>query len=413
MPRQVKEKRLDTRTARAKLKPSPTPYFRSLGPDLHLGYRKGATVSKWVARVRAAGRYRTIELGHADDAVDADGTNILTFFQAQARAGEIVADKRAASSRYTVRRAIDDYIQHLDGRPVQETTRQRLNAYVDKALAETTLDDLGGEALESWMRRMGKSPARASTSEGAKQNFRTFDPEDEEHRRRRQASANRVCTMLKAALNLAFRRGKVGTDAAWRRLKPFKNVAAPAARYLTTQQATRLINATDPEFRDMVKAALLTGARFSELARLRVDDFNPDAGTLQVRRSKSGKSRHITLTDEAADYFAEIAAGKPGDGRLIPQIKDKTGASRRVRLACGRSRISPAVKFHELRHTWASLAVMNGVPLLVVAKNLGHRDTRMVELHYGHLAQDYVAATIREFGPRFGLGTTSNIRVLK
>jgi hypothetical protein len=42
--------------------------------------------------------------------------------------------------------------------------------------------------------------------------------------------------------------------------------------------------------------------------------------------------------------------------------------------------------FHALRHTWASLAVMGGVPLLVVAKNLGHVDTRMVEKHYGHLA---------------------------
>lgn len=37
------------------------------------------------------------------------------------------------------------------------------------------------------------------------------------------------------------------------------------------------------------------------------------------------------------------------------------------------------ITFHGLRHTWASLAVMNGVPLLVVAKDLGHRDTRMVE----------------------------------
>jgi integrase len=37
------------------------------------------------------------------------------------------------------------------------------------------------------------------------------------------------------------------------------------------------------------------------------------------------------------------------------------------------------VSFHILRHSWASLAVMAGVPLLVVAKNLGHADTRMVE----------------------------------
>jgi hypothetical protein len=47
---------------------------------------------------------------------------------------------------------------------------------------------------------------------------------------------------------------------------------------------------------------------------------------------------------------------------------------------------------------------MNGVPLLVVAKNLGHSDTRMVEKHYGHLAPSYVADAIRAGAPRFGFG---------
>jgi hypothetical protein len=44
----------------------------------------------------------------------------------------------------------------------------------------------------------------------------------------------------------------------------------------------------------------------------------------------------------------------------------------------------------------------NGVPLLVVAKNLGHSDTRMVEKHYGHLAPSYIADAIRAGGPQFG-----------
>jgi hypothetical protein len=44
---------------------------------------------------------------------------------------------------------------------------------------------------------------------------------------------------------------------------------------------------------------------------------------------------------------------------------------------------------------------MNGVPLMVVAKNLGHTDTRMVEKHYGHMAPGYVADAIRAGAPRF------------
>src|ERR1700689_2496772 len=56
-----------------------------------------------------------------------------------------------------------------------------------------------------------------------------------------------------------------------------------------------------------------------------------------------------------------------------------------------------------LAHTWASHAVMNGMPLMVVARNLGHADTRMVEKHYGHLAPSYVAEAVRKSAPRFGL----------
>jgi hypothetical protein len=55
---------------------------------------------------------------------------------------------------------------------------------------------------------------------------------------------------------------------------------------------------------------------------------------------------------------------------------------------------------------------MNRVPLLVVAKNLGHADTRMVERHYGHLAPSYVADAIRAGAPRFGMIESSGLRAL-
>jgi hypothetical protein len=54
---------------------------------------------------------------------------------------------------------------------------------------------------------------------------------------------------------------------------------------------------------------------------------------------------------------------------------------------------------------------MGGAELLVVAKNLGHADTRMVEKHYGDLSNDYMAEAIRRAAPRFGL-EASNIASL-
>jgi integrase len=55
---------------------------------------------------------------------------------------------------------------------------------------------------------------------------------------------------------------------------------------------------------------------------------------------------------------------------------------------------------------------MAGAPLMVVAENLGHADTRMVERHYGHLAQSYVADTIRKTAPSFGT-EPSNVERLR
>jgi integrase len=72
-----------------------------------------------------------------------------------------------------------------------------------------------------------------------------------------------------------------------------------------------------------------------------------------------------------------------------------------MREACAHARITPSASFHALRHTWASLAAMNGVPLMVVATNLGHADTRMVEKHYGHLAPTCITEAIHAGAPRF------------
>ena len=54
-----------------------------------------------------------------------------------------------------------------------------------------------------------------------------------------------------------------------------------------------------------------------ELTRLKVEDFNPDSSTLQIRMSKSGKSRHVVLTEEGETFFAGLCAGRKGSEPMI------------------------------------------------------------------------------------------------
>ncbi|ACA21158.1 integrase family protein [Methylobacterium sp. 4-46] len=422
MARTVRDANLDSRTARARLEPRGKPYFRTLEPGLHLGYRRLARgAGKWVARHYVGERAYEVEtLATADDFSDADGVAVLNFRQAQELArARMVQRAHAAAGKtgpLTVQDAVEAYLAFLDAnRKSGLDARHRAQAFIYPLLGDVEVEALTTAKLSRWLTDLAKTPPRIRTKAGAEQRYREV-PDDDESRRRRRSTANRTLTVLKAALNRAWRAGQVSSDAAWRRVEPFENVDATRVRYLTVTEAQRLINAADPDFRVLVQGALQTGARYGELVALRVADFNPDSGTLSIRRSKSGKPRHIVLTDEGAAFFARHVAGRAGSDLMFVKASGAAwGSSHQLRPmadACRNGRITPWISFHGLRHTWASLAVMNSTPLMVVARNLGHADTRMVEKHYGHLAPSYVAEAIRAGAPRFGEVEAGNVAPL-
>jgi integrase len=156
-------------------------------------------------------------------------------------------------------------------------------------LGKMVVAKLTPQRLRDWHRGLAERARYWRSRKGAAANLAPFDPKDPEDVRRRRASANRVLTYLKAALNLAWRNGLVPSDDAWRRVKPFRSVEAPLVRYLSNDEMARLRNASTGGFRDLVYLALLTGCRYGELTRFKVADYNADVGTLSVRIAKGGK----------------------------------------------------------------------------------------------------------------------------
>jgi integrase len=355
-----------------------------------------------------------------DDALDADGATVLTWSQAQGVARQMFgrrvregagleADQRKGP--YTVQDAISDYPDWLSRyRKTTRDSKYRAQALILPDLGGIDVERLSAARLRRWHEDLAEAPARLrrSTQEVAagKVKGRRADPNDPDALRRRRSTANRTLTILKAALNYAWREGKTPSDDAWRRVRPFPEADAARVRYLNTDQARRLLNACDEDFRNIVEAALLTGARYGELAALTIADFNPDSGTFHIRTSKAGRARHVVLNDEGRALFERLSIGRAGDHRVFIKangtVWGKSHQHRPLEVACEGANISPFLDFHSLRHTWASLSIMAGAPLLVVSRNLGHRDTRMVERHYGHLAQSFVADTIRRTAPTFG-----------
>jgi integrase len=419
MARTVRDAKLESRTARAALKISGKPYWRAIDAGLHLGYRKGKTGGKWVLRRHVGGRkvYEVETIGTADDTLDPDGAIVLSFAQAQAKARtRFVESKRTAAGLtatqagpYTVAVCLTEYLTWMEqNRKSARAVGWTAKACILPELGSKRCDRLTTEEIRAWLDAKAKEPARLRTQKGEQQRYREVAPQQrEEETRRRRATANRKLVILKAALNHAWRDGKIPDDAAWRVVKPYRETDTARSRFLTVAEATRLINAAEPDLRRMLQAALMTGCRYAELAALTAADFNPDSGTLHVRISKSGKGRHVVLTEEGVEFFRSLAAGRGSQDRLLLKANGgkwlKSHQHRPMREACGGAKIDPPVGFHTARHSYASLAVMNGAPLMVVARNLGHSDTRMVEKHYGHLAPSYIADEIRRTAPRFGI----------
>lgn len=408
MARTVKEAQLGNRTARARLKSGRQPHWRSLAKGMTIGWQrwKGDRTGRWILRRHVGpNKYTSITLGHADDAEPANGETVLSYEQAEARARSLVEVAPAQITNLTVRQALARYVEWKrgEGRPVKDEL-SRGAVHILPTLGDLVVAEMTTDILRRWLTGMANAPAQTRPRKG-KPRYRAA-PEDDDAIRARRASANRTLAILRAALNHAYRDGHTPSADAWgRRLVPFKGTNTARIRFLSVAEAARLINAADPEFRPLCRAALETGCRYGELTRLQVQDFNPDAGTLAIRRSKSGMSRHVILTPEGAAFFKQHCAGRPGHELVFRHPRgDSWGPSdqkRPMAAAVENAKITPRISFHGLRHTYASLSVMAGVPLVVIARALGHSNTKMVEHHYGHLAEDYISEAIRSGAPRY------------
>lgn len=426
MARTARNSSLETRTARTRLRIRRTPYFAKIAKGLRLGYYRGSVAGSWVARYyRGAGAYATEALGIADDTLDADGIKVLDYWQAQDHArrwGErqrLVAEGMVREGSYTVANAVKDYLAEITAEKPPAAVRGAryvFDAFILPELGTIHVEKLTTDRLIRWRNKLATQPKRVRSKLTATTPATRDTLDDEDARRARKASANRILTMLKAALNRAFNAGRISSDGVWRKVKPFKRVDEAVVRYLTPAEARKLVRACPEDFRKMVQAALLTGCRYSELARLKCENYNADSGTLAIRLSK-GKIRHVVLTDEAKASFDSWTLDRAhsehvflrADGKVWGNSHQKRPLDEASRLA----EITPAVTFHILRHTHGSHLAMSGVPMGVVAAQLGHADTRMTEKHYAHLAPSYVAQTIRANFPVLGLSDTDNVVQLR
>jgi integrase len=366
MARRPRAARLETRTARLKLKVRKKPYdFTSIAPRIGLGYRRCKSAGRWVVKVADGhGGNWTKVVGIADDHEDADGEHIFSWWQAQDQARALARGKDSAGGRPdTVAEALADYEADLIARGGSPTNAHRVRTLLPPTILAKPVALLTARELKHVRDRL--------VTKGAK-----------------PASVNRDLKGLKAALNLAAAHDpRITNSAAWRT----GLAALPDAHH-----ARNVILDDDNEVRPLIAAAYaedsalgllvetaaVTGARVSQLARLEVADLQaerPDP-RLMMPSSRKGKGikrierKPVPITSSLAAQLRQ-AAGNRARTELLLLRADGTQwqpgkADYRLPFirAVTRVGLDPGlVTLYSLRHSSIVRQILANTPLRVIA----------------------------------------------
>lgn len=163
-------------------------------------------------------------------------------------------------------------------------------------------------------------------------------------------------------------------------------------RFLTPEETQRLIASINVDENKVAAQAimllLLTGARRNEITHAKWDYVDWGKRTLLVPISKTGRPRSIALNGQALALLRSITP-IPGNPYIFPSpVTGRPSASLHFPWARIRERaLLDDVRLHDLRHSFASFLVNQGVSLYVVQGLLGHTQPRTTQ-RYAHLAQD-------------------------
>ena len=327
----------------------------------------------WVLLQDVGGRTKRVSLGPV-------GVKSLEEVRRECHALRANPEPEAETARAQPVPLFRDFVRgpwkeaHFDGyKPsTQRTTRYQLAGQLLPAFGAKPLDRIGEAVIRRWFERYSR------TAPG---------------------NANRILARLRQILNFAVACGHIESNPA-QRIAPNRRPAL--TRFLSCEEIARLHNVLDAQScpgsrqqADIIRLLLLTGCRKGEIVGLRWSEVHD--GMLALADSKTGP-RTVPLGSGARAILERQPRGEspfvfPSPRNPVRPRCSELSLWYRVRRE---ARIED-VRLHDLRHTMASHAVMNGVPMPVVSRLLGHSNVRMT-LRYAHLADRDIEAAAERVG---------------
>lgn len=418
MGRKLQELQITTRNARSNL--TPGLHWRGIDPDVHLGYNKKKRGGNWLVRWRVTQGYHRDAIGNADDIIDADGVNTLSFSQAVAAAKAHVIKKRAeeiatvAGPIPIVRDLCGEYLDVIKqrfkrlNRPLP-FSNSKLNLHVigDEIIAGLQLNLLRSQDIRDWKERIRKKNLKETTVRRIANDFRAALNE----------SGTKYYDKLTERFLVEVRDGfKISHhDPAAVSERP--NIVLRDADIGKLLDAAREIDAEcrwDGDLYALVVALAATGARFSQLSQATISALQPELKRLMVPSSNKGrgqKRNSAPVPIAAAEIKVLISAagdrspnellflrwGYKHDEGINWKKNHRRGwqtaeLSEPFRLIVNRAGFSDDVTAYSLRHSSIVRGLRQNLPPRLVAA-LHDTSSEMIERHYSAFIADALDET--------------------
>lgn len=291
----------------------------------------------------------------------------------------------------TIADLIDLYFQHYAGR---DTTRAQRLTWWRGQVGHLRLDEINDDHLHEAVDRLASQPGRyyAGKDADGRPIYKA------KAKPRTGSTINRYTSAIAAVLTWAIRRriAPKAFDHPVRRVE--RQAETPEkTRFLSDDERARLLEAckASPWARLylLTLLALTTGARRGELVALRWRDVDMERKVAHIGRTKNGDPKALPLVPAVIEQLQRFR-GAPG-ALVFPSRLDPEKAmvfDQRWREALKAAGIRN-YRWHDNRHSAASMLAMNGASLLEIADLLGHRQISMTH-RYAHLATNHRAALV-------------------
>lgn len=164
------------------------------------------------------------------------------------------------------------------------------------------------------------------------------------------------------------------------------------------EQVTRLLTACPESIRDLVAVLVGTGMRLDEGLHLAWDDVDLEHRLITVHRgrkgvTKGGNRRHVPIIDSVYPVLRAMRLARGGNALLWPGrrtggARPQTWAREPFKRAVVAAGLPESMRLHDLRHSFASLFLLDGGDIFKLSRILGHSSVTITERTYAHLRPD-------------------------